>query len=194
MTGDEVDEHAQPEFCSYERFGLRFFQHAVTVERIADGVSGLTGAPIEFGPIAAGPGKIAKVHATGAIGEPTISPLAEQEPLRFGLHVPVDLRFAVSLPATTHRFRADVGIDLTLTVRAAEPLRVVIDIDPPAASDITVALKAEGLTSSVLQWVSGMDGELTRFLVRYIRAEIAKPHITQARSVDLRPFVLHADS
>ncbi len=190
MTGNEA---APPEFCSYERFGLRFFQHAVSVERIAAGVSGLTGAPIEFGPIAAGPAKIAKVHATGAIGEPVVSPRADVEPLRFGLHVPVDLRFAVSLPATTHRFRADVGIDLTLTARAAEPLRVVIDIDPPEAGDITVLLKAQGLTSSVLQWASGMDGELKRFLVRYIRAEIAKPHIVRARSVDLRPFVRDAE-
>ncbi|MPY79968.1 MAG: hypothetical protein GEV04_16220 [Actinophytocola sp.] len=188
-----VDEDAQPEFCSYERFGLRFFQHAVTVERIAAGVSGLTGTPIEFGPIAAGPGKIAKVHATGAIGDPAVSPLADAEPLRFGLHVPVDLRFAVSLPATVHRFLADVGIDLTLAARAAEPLRVVIDIDPPEAADITVLLKAQGLTSSVLQWVSGMDGELKRFIVRYIRAELAKPHIARARSVDLRPFMLDVE-
>lgn len=189
-----VSEDAQPEFCSYEQFGLRFFQHAVTVERIAAGVSGLTGTPIEFGPIAAGPAKIAKVHATGAIGDPAVSPLDEQEPLRFGLHVPVNLRFAVSLPATVHRFRADVGIDVTLTARAAEPLRVVIEIDPPRSSDITVLLKAEGLTSSVLQWISGMDAELKRFLVRYIRAEIAKPHIARARSVDLRPFVLNTES
>lgn len=189
-----VSEDAQPEFCSYGQFGFRFFQHAVTVERIAAGVSGLTGVPIEFGPIAAGPAKIAKVHATGAIGDPVVSPLAEQEPLRFGLHVPVDLRFAVSLPATVHRFRAEVGIDLTLTARAAEPLRVVIDIDPPESSDITVVLRPDGLTSSVLQWVSGMDGELKRFLVRYIKAEIAKPHIARARSVDLRPFVRNAES
>lgn len=185
----ELSAVSDAEFCSYEVFGRSFFQHAVTIDRIKAGVSGLTGKPVEFGPIGAGPAKIAKVTANGKIGDPSVSRTSVDEPLRFLLSIPVDLRFTVSLPATDHRFRADVRIDLKLTARAAEPLRVVIDIDPPDKRDITVALKAEGITSTVLQLVSGMESEIKRFLVRYIGVEIAKPHIREARDVDLVPYV-----
>jgi hypothetical protein len=184
-------DDAEPEqgFCSYETFGLRFFQHAVTVERITDGVSGLTGKPIEFGPLGAGPAKIAKVHATGRIGEPRVDRMFDDEPLRFRLNLPVDLRFTVSLPGTENRFTAEVDVELRLTARAAEPLRIVIDIDPPERKDVTVQLRSEGIASTVLSLVSGMDYELKRFLARYIGKEIDKPHIRQARDVDLIPMV-----
>lgn len=182
-------EPVEQAFCSYDTFGLRFFQHAVSVERIAEGVSGLTGRPIEFGPLGAGPAKIAKVQAKGTIGEPKVERTSDREPLKFRLHLPVDLRFTVSLPATEHRFTADVDVELRLTARAAEPLRVVIDIDQPERKDITVALKAEGLASTVLSLISGMDYELKRFVARYIGKEVDKPHIRSARDVDLAPMV-----
>lgn len=184
-------ENGEPEqeFCSYGTFGLRFFQHAVTVERIIGGVSGLTGRPIEFGPLGAGPAKIAKLQATGRIGQAVVQRVVEDEPLRFRLNLPVDLKFTVSLPATEHRFTADVDVELRLTARAAEPLRVVIDIDRPERKDITVSLKGEGIASTVLQMVSGMDYELKRFLARYIGKEIEKPHIRQARDVNLIPLI-----
>lgn len=177
------------EFCSYETFGRRFFEHAVTIERIKHGVSGLTGKPIEFGPLGVGPAKIAKVTAHGTIAEPTVTKLPGEEPLRFLLHIPVDLKFVVGLPATDHRFRADVEIELKLTARAAEPLRIVIEIDPPDRKSVTLKLRAEGIASTVLQLVSGMDYEVKRFLVRYISKEIDKEHIRDARDVDLVPKV-----
>lgn len=182
-------EPVEQAFCGYDTFGLRFFQHAVTVERIADGVSGLTGRPIEFGPLGAGPAKIAKVQAKGTIGEPKVERTSDREPLKFRLHLPVDLRFTVGLPATEHRFTADVNVELRLTARAAEPLRVVIDVDSPERKDITVALKADGLASTVLSMIAGIDYELKRFIARYIAKEIDKPHIRAARDVDLVPMV-----
>lgn len=188
MSSDD----ATREYCTYETFGLRFLQHAVTVERITDGVSGLTGQPIEFGPLGAGPAKIAKVRANGRIGAPRVHRMFDDEPLRFRLNIPVDLWFTVALPATEHRFTADVDVELRLTARVAEPLRVVIDVDPPDRKDITVALRSEGLASTVLSMVAGMDYELKRFLVRYIAREIDKPHIRQARDVDLVPLVQRA--
>lgn len=176
-------------FCPYATFGLRFFQHAVSVERIAGAVSGLTGKPIEFGPIGAGPAKLAKIQANGRIGEPKVRRTSDEEPLRFRVTIPVDLRFTVALPATEHRFTAEVEVQLRLTARAAEPLRIVIDIDPPDRKDITVALRGDGLASTVLSTVSGMESELKRFLARYIAKEIDKPHIRAARDVDLVPLV-----
>ena len=53
----------------YAVFGERFFEHAVTEERIVGGFDGLAGNKIEFGPIGAGPGKLAKVRAEGTFGQ-----------------------------------------------------------------------------------------------------------------------------
>lgn len=186
---DAQSDAPELEFCSYEEFGRAFFQRAVSVDRIKAGVSGLTGKPIEFGPIGAGPARIAKVTANGRIGEPAVSRVSETEPVRFLLRIPVDLQFVVSLPATDHRFQADVTVELRLTARAAPPLRVVIDIDPPDKQDVSVDLRSDGITGTVLRMVAGIDGELRKFLVRYIRQEIVKPHIRAARDVDLVPYV-----
>lgn len=178
-----------PGYVSYEEFALAFFHRAISRERILEAVSSLTGAPIEFGPIGAGPGRIAKVTAHGVVRDPEVERVSDTEPLRFVLSIPVDLRFVVRLTGTVHRFRADVRADLRLTAHAASPLRVVVEIDPPSRSDVTVALRAEGVASSVLQLVSGMESEVQRFVARYIRQEIQKPHIAAARDVDLGPMI-----
>lgn len=57
--GDEI---------SYAEFGTRFFKHAVTEERIQGALSSLAGNRIEFGPIGAGPGRLAQVSAVGVVG------------------------------------------------------------------------------------------------------------------------------
>lgn len=174
---------------SYGEFGLEFFRRAVSIERVRAGVSGLTGKPIEFGPIGAGPAKIAKINAVGKIGDPDVARVSDDEPLRFLLSIPVDLRFTVNLPATEHRFTADVVIELKLTARAGAPLRVIIDIEPPDKKDIKVKLRADNIASTVLQLISGMDGEIKRFLARYIAREVSKPHIVEARDVDVGRYI-----
>lgn len=179
----------EPIPSTYADFGLEFFRRAVTVDRVRAGVSGLTGKPVEFGPIGVGPAKIAKLRAQGKIGDPTVSRVSDAEPLRFLLNIPVDLKFTVSLPATEHRFQADVEIALKLTARAGAPLRVVIEIEPPDKRDISVKLQADNIASTVLQIISGMDGELKRFLARYIAHEVSKPHIVEARSVDVGRYI-----
>ncbi|MGH3949520.1 MAG: hypothetical protein ACRDSE_10380 [Pseudonocardiaceae bacterium] len=177
------------DFCTYGEFGLAFFQRAVTAERISGGVSGLVGQPVEFGPIGAGPGRIATVSAAGEVGSPTVTRVSAGEPLRFLLRVPVDLRLTVSLPATVNRFRAEMMIELTLTARAAEPLRVVIDIQPPTRDDITVDLRADGMRATVLRLVAGIDGEIRRFVARYVDKEIGKPAVQRARDIDLGAII-----
>lgn len=185
MFGGVTTPDSDIEYMTYDDFGLEFFRRAVTVERIAKSVTPLTGRPIEFGPLGVGPAKIARVRANGNIGEPTVRAVSTQEPLRFLLLIPVDLDFVVALPATEHRFHADVTIELRLIARAARDLQVVVDIDPPSKQDVTVDMRAEGLTSSVLRLVAGIDGELKRFVARYIAKELEKPKIQSSRRYDV---------
>lgn len=169
---------------AYEEFGARFFRHAVTAERIVAGLRGLAGERIEFGPIGAGPGKMAKVSAEGEFGTPAAERVGG-ELVAFRLSIPVELDLLIDLGVDRHKFHAAIEVGLDLAARAADPLRIVIDVKPPTASDVTVNVEASGLRASVLQRVAGVDEEIRRFVARYVARELDKPHIVAARDIDV---------
>lgn len=174
----------ETEYASYEYFGVEFFRTAVTEERILGAIGGLTGDTFEIGPMAVGPGKIAKVNATGVIGSPAIKPIEGAE-VRFRLAIPVNVRLAVHVPLDEHRFHADLVVHLKLTARAAKPLRVVIDIDEPTRDDVECVLEAESIRASLLNTVAGVESELKRFVAKYVAREVQKPHIVKAKDIDV---------
>ena len=174
----------ETEYASYEYFGAEFFRTAVTEERILGAIGGLTGDTFEFGPLAVGPGKIAKVNATGLIGTPSITPVDGPE-VRFRLSIPVKVKLAVHVPLDEHRFRADLVVHLNLTARAAKPLRVIIDIENPTREDVDCVLEAESIRASLLNTVAGVEAELKRFVAKYVSREVQKPHIVKAKDIDV---------
>ena len=179
-----TDAASSDEFCSYEEFGRGFFEAAVTEDRILAGVAGLTGGTFEFGPLAAGPAKIAKVSASGTIGQPQTERISDSPP-QFRLDIPVDLQITIRLPLDEHHFQADVSVRLTLMPRPAPPVRVFIDVAPPTKDDVEVAIHAQTMRASLLQTVGGIEGELRRFVAKYVAREIEKPHIRAARDIDV---------
>lgn len=170
--------------CSYETFGVRFFEHAVTEQRIVSAMSGMVGDAIDFGPMGVGPGKVAKVSATGRVQVPTATRTGDR-PLTFRVRIPVDLRLNIELGGSAHRFTADLGVPLTLTVHAAEPLRIVIHIEPPSRHDIELRLDADGVRATFLQFVAGVDDEIRRFVAKYVAREVAKPGVRRATEIDI---------
>lgn len=169
---------------TYAEFGRRFFEHAVTEARIVAGLDGLTGEPIAFGPVGAGPGRMAQVSASGSVGPGSAQRLAGDE-VRFRLSIPVDLDLEIDLGVDRHRFRAAVTVGLTIHARAADPLRVVITVPPPAAEDVHVDLKADGVRAQVLRRVAGIDREVSRFVARYVTRELDRPGVRAARDIDV---------
>lgn len=169
---------------SYAEFGQRFFALAVTEERILAGIDSLAGQPIDVGPMGVGPGRIAKVTATGQIGKPTSVPIAG-EAVSFRITLPVSLTFDVHLQVDTHRFRAELSVPLTLTALAADPLTVYIDVTPPQPDQVTVDLRAEGPRATVMSKVVGVEAELQRFVAKYIKREVEKPSVMKARLIDV---------
>jgi hypothetical protein len=175
----EVDDYG-----TYEEFGRSFFRTAVTEERILAAIGGLAGDTFEFGPLAVGPGRIAKVNATGRLGEPSVEAVPYDE-VRFRLAIPVDVQLVVRVPLDEHRFHAELVVHLNLTARAARPLRVVIDIDRPTKDDVDVRLEAATVRATLLNAVAGVEGELKRFVAKYVAREVEKPHIAKARDIDV---------
>ena len=175
---------AELTFLSYAEFGQRFFEVAVTKERVAQAVARLAGTPIEFGPLSVVPLGLVKVRAKGAVGQPSVEP-RESEHVSFLLTIPVDLQILIEMGLDKYRFTAAVQVRLTLTARAAEPLKIVIDVQPPTKRTVDVQVQAEGLRASVLQIFAGVDGELKKSVAKYVRREIDKPEMQAARVIDV---------
>ncbi len=174
--------------CSYETFGVRFFEHAVTEERLAGALSGLVGDDIEFGPMGVGPGRVAKVTATGRVRDPVATRTGDR-PLTFLVRLPVDLRLNIELGGQAHRFTADLVVPLVLTAHAAEPLTIVVHIEPPSRHDIELRLDADGVRATFLQVVAGVDEEIRRFVAKYVAREVAKPSVRRATVIDVSAHI-----
>jgi hypothetical protein len=172
------------ELVSYEQWGADFFAEAVSGERILGAVNHLAGQPIDFGPIGVGPGKLAKVRAYGAIGAASAERLEAAE-IAYRVDLPVDLSFELNLQVETHTFHAQLLVPLVLRARAVGGVRVYIDITPPHSSEVQVSVRAEGIRASIMQRVANVEGELRRFVARYVSREISKPHIEAARMIDV---------
>lgn len=172
------------EFVSYQQWGLDFFDAAVSIDRILGAVNNIAGQPIDFGPIGVGPGKIAKVRAYGQIGEASASRLTGPQ-IAYRVELPVTLTFEVNLQVETHTFHAELLVPLTLTAQALDGVRIFIAIDPPRSSDVEVKVQAEGIRASIMQRVVNIEEELRRFVAKYVARETSKPHIEEARLIDV---------
>ncbi|WP_203336442.1 hypothetical protein [Nocardioides limicola] len=179
------------EYCSYAEFGRAFFEVAVSRERVEAGIDFLAGQPIDFGPIGVGPGKLAKVAATGKIGAATVTTVPGDE-VTFMAALPVSLEFTVDLQVETHRFTADLTVPLLLTAKAMHPPALRLEVTAPRARDIELELRASGLRGSLLQRVVGMEVEVKRFVARYVAREVSKPHVEKARTIDVAAAIEQA--
>lgn len=172
------------ELVSYEQWGADFFAEAVSGERILGAVNNLAGQPIDFGPMGVGPGRIAKVRAFGAIGAATAERVEGPE-ITYRVELPVELTFELNLQVETHTFHAELLVPLVLRARAVRGVRVLIDVTPPHSSEVQVRVQAEGIRASIMQRVANVEGELRRFVARYVAREVSKPHVEAARLIDV---------
>ena len=174
----------EDDFITYQQWGIDFFAEAVSEERILGAVDSLAGQPIDFGPIGVGPGKIAKVRAQGAIGTATAARI-DGPSISYRVELPVSLTFEVDLQVEKHAYRADLVVPLTLTARAVEGLKIYVEIDPPHRSEVRIKVSADGLRASLMQRIANIEGEVQRFVAKYVAREIAKPRVQAARLIDV---------
>jgi hypothetical protein len=169
---------------SYADWGEGFFRTAVSAERVLSGVNVLAGQVIDVGPMGVGPGRVVKVTAKGQIGT-AVGERVSDDPVSFRVQLPVSLEFAINLGVDTHRFVADIMVPLVLTARARADLAIVLDVDPPTPAQVVVRLKAKGLRASITQHAANVEGELKRFVAKYVGREIEKPYVKAARLIDV---------
>ena len=61
------------DYMTYEEFGRRFFEVAVTEDRVGGAIGAIAGEAFEMGPMGQGPGKIAKVTAKVKVQPPEVT-------------------------------------------------------------------------------------------------------------------------
>jgi hypothetical protein len=137
------------DYLSYEEFGRRFFEVAVTPERVAASLAEIAGSNFAMEPIAQGPGKIAKVSANVNIGEPQVTRRLG-DTITFAVHIPLSIDLLLDLRLDKQRFVVTGDIALRATARAAEPLLLIVDVSKPRPSDITVNVSSKSLRGEVL--------------------------------------------
>ena len=172
------------ELIDYAAWGERFFATAVTAERVLSGVNVLAGRPIDVGPLGVGPARIAKVTAKGTIGTASGERVGA-DPVSFHVDLPVTLRFSIDLGMDKQNFDADIVVPLVITARGRGDLAIVLDVTPPPAAQVVVRLKAQGLRASLTSKAANVEGELRRFVAKYVARELEKPYVRQATIIDV---------
>jgi hypothetical protein len=190
---DEAAETVEPAPLpiGYDEFGMRFMDLVLHRDRVMESVNRVLGEQIQLGPIGAGPGrKVAKVTATGTFGKA----YGEALPDVVGYHVnlPVQVAFHLDLGVDMLRFDADVLLPLRLTMELVEPLTILWHITPPDPADVTISVQSDNRRAAVLQKLTGLDGELRRFIVRFVERELEKPHVRKAMRIDLVTLIDNA--
>lgn len=172
------------DYLTYEDFGRRFFEVAVTEDRVGAAFAQITGNEFEMAPIAQGPGKIAKVSAKVKLQGPQVK-RDVAEAITFTIHIPLAINLLVDLRLDKQRFLVDGDIALKATARAAKPLLLIVDVAKPRPSDITVHVSSRTIRGEVLRVVAGVDGEIRRFIAQYVSEEIDSPQSQAAQVIDV---------
>ncbi|MFC7754384.1 hypothetical protein [Tsukamurella soli] len=173
-----------PRYLTYEEFGRRFFEVAVTEERVGSAFADLAGDDFKVGPIPSGPGGMARVWADVRIEEPKLTREVGRL-ITFTVKIPLRIGLLIDLRVDRIRYDVDGLITLPLTVQAAEPLELRIEVQPPRPSDVWVDVSSHNIRGSIVRVVASVDNEIRRFIAQYVAEEIDKPEVKAARIIDV---------
>lgn len=172
------------EYVSYEEFGRRFYEIAVTEERVGDAIAAIAGDEFEMGPMGQGPGKIAKVTAKVRIQEPRVT-RSTGEVITFAIRIPLEIDMVIDLKIDKPKFMVFGEIALTAVARAAEPLLLILDVHKPRPSDIAIHITSKSLRGELLRILAGVDAEVRRFIAAHVAGEIDSPASVKAKVIDV---------
>jgi hypothetical protein len=176
----DVDDN----YMTYEEFGRRFFEIAVTEERVGGAIGDIAGESFEMGPMGQGPGKIAKVTARVRIQEPRVTRQLG-DVITFAIRIPLEIDMVVDLRIDKPKFMVFGEIALRATARAADPLLLILDVEKPRPSDIAIHVTSKSLRAEVVRVIGGIDAEVKRFIAAHVAGEIDSPASQKAKIIDV---------
>lgn len=179
--------HVEDEM-TYEEFGRRFFEVAVTEDRVGGAIAAIAGDEFEMGPMGQGPGKIAKVTAKVRILDPRVTRQVG-ELITFDIRIPLEIDMVVDLRIDKPKFMVFGEITLRATARAAGPLLLILDVAKPRSSDIAIHVTAKSLRGEVVRVLGGIDAEIKRFIAAHVSGEIDSPASQKAKIINVETSI-----
>ena len=180
-----MDTH---DFVTYEQWGRKFFEVAVTEERVAAAFGAIAGDQFEMGPMAQGPGGIARVSAKVSIGEPHAKRRLG-DTITFDIRIPLTIELLVDLRLDKQHFTVAGEVALRAVARAAEPLALVIDVAKPRPSDISVHVSSKSIRGEIVRIIGGVDAEIRRFTAQHVADQIDAPESKKAQFIDFESMI-----
>ncbi|HYO04337.1 MAG TPA: hypothetical protein VET27_21675 [Mycobacterium sp.] len=169
---------------TYEEFGRRFFELAVTEERVGAAIGQIAGEEFSMGPMAQGPGKIAKVTAKVKVQDPAVTRRLG-ELITFDIRIPLEIELVIDLRIDKPRFKVFGEIALKATAVAVHELALVLDVEKPRPSDISIHITSTTLRAELVRIVGGVDAEIKRFISQHVAGEIDSPESAKAKVIDI---------
>lgn len=180
-----MDTH---DYVTYEQWGRKFFEVAVTEERVAGAFGAIAGDEFEMGPMAQGPGGLARVSAKVSIGEPQAKRRLG-DTITFDIRIPLTIKLLVDLRLDKQRFTVAGEVALRAVARAAEPLALVIDVAKPRPSDISVQVSSKSIRGEIVRIIGGVDAEIRRFTAQHVADQIDAPESKKAQLIDVESMI-----
>jgi hypothetical protein len=172
------------DYMTYEEFGRQFFEVAVTEDRVGAAIGSIAGDAFEMGPMGQGPGKIAKVTAKVRVLDPRVSRQVGAL-ITFDIRIPLEIDMVVDLRIDRPKFMVFGEIALRATARAAAPLLLILDVEKPRSSDISIHVTSTSLRGELLRILGGVDAEIRRFISAHVSGEIDSPASKKAKIIDV---------
>jgi hypothetical protein len=179
--------HVEDEM-TYEEFGRRFFEVAVTEDRVGGAIASIAGDEFEMGPMGQGPGKIAKVTAKVRILDPRVTRQVGEQ-ITFDIRIPLEIDMVVDLRIDKPKFMVFGEIALRATARAAGPLLLILDVEKPRSSDIAIHVTSKSLRGEVVRVLGGIDAEIKRFIAAHVSGEIDSPASQKAKIINVETSI-----
>jgi hypothetical protein len=169
---------------TYEQFGRQFFEIAVTEDRVGGAIAAIAGDEFSMGPMAQGPGNLAKVTAKVRVLQPRLT-RDVGELITFDIRIPLELDLVVDLRIDKPKFMVFGEIKLRATARAAEPLLLILDVEKPRPSDISIHVTSKTLRAELVRILGNIDAEIKRFVAAHVAGEIDSPASQKAKIIDV---------
>ena len=169
---------------TYEQFGRRFFEVAVTEDRVGGAIAAIAGDEFEMGPMAQGPGKVAKVTAKVRVQEPRLTRDVGDK-IMFAIRIPLEIDLVVDLRIDKPKFMVFGEIALRATARAVDPLLLILDVEKPRPSDISIHVTSKSLRGELVRILGNIDAEIRRFIAAHVAGEIDSPASQKAKVIDV---------
>ena len=126
----------------------------------------------------------AKVTAKVRIMEPRITRQVG-EMITFAIRIPLEIDMVVDLRIDRPKFMVFGEIALRATARAAAPLLLILDVEKPRSSDISIHVTSKSLRAEVIRVLGGIDAEIRRFIAAHVSGEIDSPASKEAKIIDV---------